>query len=206
MDAPHVIATLAAALLQTVGIRSATEQPRYTVVDRVGSVEVRRYDGRIAAEAHVAGDEERARNEGFRLVAGYIFGGNRSRASIAMTAPVAQAPAGERIAMTAPVAQAPADGAWMVQFTMPSGWTLDTLPVPSDPRVTLRPVPGGLVLARRYRGTWSEARFAEEAAALDAVRAREGLSARGAPTCARYDPPWTLPFLRRNEVLLAIAE
>ena len=184
----------------------ATETPAYDVVQRWKEAELRRYGPTVVAETLVEGEREAAGTEGFRRLAGYIFGGNRARASIAMTAPVAQAAAGERIAMTAPVAQAAADGAWAVQFTMPSTWTLDTLPVPDDPRVTLRAEPGGLVLARRYRGTWSEARYAEEAAALDAVRAREGLRARGAPTWARYDPPWTLPFLRRNEVLLAVAE
>lgn len=182
----------------------ATETPAYEVVRRWPEAELRRYGPTIVAETRVEGPREGAGTEGFRRLAGYIFGGNRARASIAMTAPVAQS--SERIAMTAPVAQAEADGAWVIQFTMPSRWTLDALPVPDDRRVTLREVPGGLVLARRYAGTWSEARYAAEAEALDAVRAREGLRAAGAPVWARYDPPWKPWFMRRNEILLRVAE
>lgn len=184
----------------------ATETPAYVIVRAWEDAELRRYGSTVVAETRVEGPREAAGTEGFRRLAGYIFGGNRARASIAMTAPVGQAPAGERIAMTAPVGQAPADGAWVVSFTMPARWTLDTLPIPDDPRVTLREVPGSLVLARRYSGTWSEARWAQEAAALDAVRAREGLRAIGEAVWARYDPPWTPWFLRRNEVLLPVAE
>lgn len=182
----------------------ATETPTYDVVRRWPEAELRRYGPTIVAETRVEGAREGAGSEGFRRLAGYIFGGNRARESIAMTAPVALS--SERIAMTAPVAQAEADGAWVVQFTMPSRWTLDTLPVPDDRRVTLREVPGGLVLARRYAGTWSEARYAAEAEALDAVRVHEGMRAVGAPVWARYDPPWKPWFLRRNEVLLPVAE
>ena len=182
----------------------ATETPAYDVVRRWPEAELRRYGPTIVAETRVEGAREGAGSEGFRRLAGYIFGGNRAGASIAMTAPVAQS--SERIAMTAPVAQAEADGAWVVQFTMPSRWTLDTLPVPNDRRVTLREVRGGLVLARRYAGSWSEARYAAEAEALEAVRAQEGLRAAGAPVWARYDPPWKPWFLRRNEVLLPVAE
>lgn len=184
----------------------ATETPAYTIVRAWADAELRQYGPTIVAETRVAGPRETAGSEGFRRLAGYIFGGNRARTSIAMTAPVGQAPAGERIAMTAPVGQAPVEGAWMVSFTMPARWTMDTLPVPNDPQVTLREVPGALVLARRYSGTWSEARYAKEADALDAVRTREGLRALGETVWARYNPPWTPWFLRRNEVLLPVAD
>ena len=182
----------------------ATETPAYDVVRRWPEAELRRYGPTVVAETRVEGAREGAGSEGFRRLAGYIFGGNSASSSIAMTAPVAQS--SERIAMTAPVAQAEADGAWVIQFTMPSRWTLDTLPVPDDRRVTLRAMSGGLVLARRYAGTWSEARYAAEAEALDAVRVREGMRAAGAPVWARYDPPWKPWFLRRNEILLPVAE
>ena len=204
MDALHIIAALAAAVLQTVGIRSTTEQPRYTVVERVGSVEVRRYEGRIAAEALVAGDEERARNEGFRLVAGYIFGGNASSTQIAMTAPVAQAPKGEQIAMTAPVAQQPSEGGWRVQFFMPAKYTLESLPKPKDARVRLVQLPPQTYAVLAFSGSRSP----------KAVKARQGQLASGLATSAWrasgepqgwfYDPPWTVPFLRLNEVAVSV--
>lgn len=184
----------------------ATETPAYDVIQVWPDAELRRYAPTIVAETRVEGARETAGDEGFRRLAGYIFGGNQSRASIAMTAPVGQAPAGERIAMTAPVGLAADEGAWVISFTMPAQWTLDTLPVPNDPRVTLRQIPGALVLARRYSGTWSTDQYADEAAALDAARAREGLQAIGAAVWARYDPPWTPWFLRRNEILLPVAE
>lgn len=182
----------------------ATETPPFEVIRAWKDAELRRYGGVIVAETRVEGPRDAAGTEGFRRLAAYIFGGNRARSSIEMTAPVGQVPAGERIAMTAPVGQAPQDGAWTVTFTMPARWTLDTLPVPDDPRVNLRAVPGSLVLARRYAGTWSEARYVAETAVLDAVRAREGLRALGPPVWARYDPPWTPWFLRRNEILLPV--
>lgn len=114
-----------------VGIRSGTEEPPYTVARRVGEVEIRRYGSRIAAETTVEADEEPARNEGFRRLARYIFGGNTGSSTIAMTAPVAQAP-GQKIAMTAPVAAQPgAAGQWVIRFFMPSSHTIDTCPRPT---------------------------------------------------------------------------
>ena len=206
MDAPQIIGTLAAAVLQTVGIRSTTEQPRYTVVERVGSVEVRRYEGRIAAEALVAGDEERARNEGFRLVAGYIFGGNATSTQIAMTAPVAQAPKGEQIAMTAPVAQQPAGGGWRVQFFMPAKYTLDSLPKPKDARVTLVQLPPQTYAVLAFSGSRSPKAVAAKQEALANGLGASAWGAVGEPQAWFYDPPWTLPFLRLNEVAVQVEQ
>jgi SOUL heme-binding protein len=183
----------------------ATETPVYEVLQRWPDVELRRYGATIVAETRVEGLREDAGQEGFRRLAGYIFGGNRTRASIAMTAPVGQTAANARIAMTAPVGQVREEGAWLVTFTMPASWSMETLPVPDDPRVTLREVPGALVLARRYSGSWSEARYVAEAGALDAACVREGLRVVGTPVWSRYDPPWTPSLLRRNEILLPVA-
>ena len=204
MDALHIIATLAAAVLQTVGIRSGTEQPRYTVVERVGAVEVRRYEGRIAAQAVVSGDEERARNAGFRLVAGYIFGGNASSTQIAMTAPVAQAAKGEQIAMTAPVAQQPADGGWRVQFFMPAQYGLDSLPKPKDARVTLVQLPAQTYAVMAFSGSRSPTAVQLKQGALASVVGASAWKASGEPQGWFYDPPWTLPFLRLNEVAVQV--
>jgi hypothetical protein len=188
------------------GEAMAIEEPRYEVVSRGDDAELRRYAPSIVAETRVEGPRDDAAREGFRRLARYIFGGNRKRQSIAMTAPVAQAPAAsERIAMTAPVAQAPGDdGTWIVQFTMPSAWTMDTLPVPDDPRVQLRRVPARGVLVRSYRGGWSEERRrGHEQELLQAAR-KQGLHATGPLTWARYDPPWKPWFLKRNEVWVEV--
>jgi hypothetical protein len=188
------------------GEAMAIEEPRYAVVTREDGVELRRYAPSIVAQTRVEGPREEATVEGFRRLARYIFGGNRARAAIAMTAPVAAAPAAsERIAMTAPVAQAPAEnGAWTVQFTMPAAWTMETLPVPEDPRVELRPLPERRVLVLAYRGSWSEARRqAHEEQLSEALRQR-GLRAAGPLTWARYDPPWKPWFLKRNELWVEV--
>ena len=119
-----------------------------------------------------------------------------------MTAPVAQTPT--KIAMTAPVAQSPQAGGYVVQFAMPPEWTLDTLPEPTDPAVTLRAVPARTVAVIRYSGTWSQERYAEHLASLQSALAEAGLRWRGEPVWARYDPPWKPWFLRRNEIWLEL--
>ena len=199
-------AGLAVAACSVVGDRRGTEEPAFDVLGRAGVAEIRRYAPRIAAETDLEGDAETTRNDGFRRVAGYIFGGNRAAAKIAMTAPVAQAAASERIAMTAPVSQAAAGpGSWTVRFFMPAQWTLATLPVPNDPAVRLVEVPGETMAVLRFTGD----RGAEAVAARQAELLR-GLAGtawvpRGAPVAWFYDPPWTLPWLRRNEVAVPVA-
>ena len=115
----------------------AIEEPKYTVFLHDGDCEIRDYQAAVAAEVTVVGDQHAAARKGFRLLAGYIFGGNTRRQSIPMTAPVAQERANEKIAMTAPVTQTQANGAWKVRFTMPSVYSLATLPEPNDPKVRL---------------------------------------------------------------------
>jgi hypothetical protein len=200
-------AGLAVAACSVVGDRRGTEEPAYAVVGQAGPVEIRRYAPRIAAETEVAGDAEAARNAGFRRLADYIFGGNRGAEKIAMTAPVAQAPAeGTRIAMTAPVAQQEAaSGRWTIRFFMPARWTMATLPVPNDPAVRLVEVPGETMAVLRFSGS----RGAEAVAAREGelMRALNGSAwtPRAEPVAWFYDPPWTLPWLRRNEVAVPVA-
>lgn len=183
------------------------EEPAYEVEGALGAnAEIRRYAPRVLAVTRVsASDRERAVSEGFRRLAGYIFGGNVSAASIAMTVPVTQAgaQAGERIAMTAPVTQASAsEGGFEVTFTMPASYTLETLPRPSDARVELRALPAERVAVLRYTGSTSGAIVAQHAETLRARVRERGLVPLGEPVSARYDPPSTLPWIRRNEVWL----
>lgn len=205
------LAAVAAALLttacSTVGVRSGTEEPAFTEVERVGAVEIRTYGERIAAQTVVTGSSEAARNRGFQRLAGYIFGGNTARTSIAMTAPVAQAGEGpsQSIAMTAPVAQgAVGQDRWTIQFFMPSEYTMASLPVPRDPAVVLAVVPAETYAVLRFSGLGSARAVAEKEAELDAALTGSGWTSVGDPVVWFYDPPWTLPPLRRNEVAVRV--
>ena len=222
MGIGEFLVTLLAGVGQLVGIRAGTEQPVYEVVGQVGEAEIRRYAPQIAAEAIVEGPVETARNEGFRRVAGYIFGDNTAKASvamtspvvqgrepsggsqsIAMTAPVVQARAGssESIAMTSPVVQKPAGGeSWSIQFIMPSKYTMATLPQPNDPRVRLVEIPSRTFAVVKFSGLGNAEAVALHEKVLDASLAGSAWRASGETVTWYYDPPWTLPFMRRNEV------
>lgn len=180
----------------------ATESPRYEVLKQYDGFEVRRYAGSVVAETEVEATRKEAGNEAFGRLAGYIFGGNTSKTKIAMTAPVTQS---ERIAMTAPVTQQAKGSKWVVQFSMPSSWTMASLPTPNDPRVTLREVPPKTVAVIQYSGTWSEANYLEHLEALKKRLTAAGLETVGEPVWARYDPPYMPWFMRTNEVQLELA-
>jgi len=206
---PGRLLSIASGLLlgacSVVGVRSGTEEPRFTVVERLGEVEIRDYAPRVAAETLVeAGGEAAARQEGFRRLAGYIFGGNRGKARIAMTAPVAQAP--ERIAMTAPVGQRAAPGGWVIRFFLPAEiGSPEAAPVPEDGRVAIVAVPGERVAVLRYAGVPNAGAAAEHRARLLAALAEGPWRAEGEAFDWYYDPPWTLPPLRRNEAVVAVS-
>lgn len=178
----------------------ATAEPAYTVIRSYDSFEVRRYEPYIVAETLVRGAADDVGNQGFKVLAGYIFGGNKGARKIEMTAPVAQTPT--KIAMTAPVLQSGSGDAYTVQFSMPPEWTLETLPEPSDPKVTLRAMPARTLAVIAYSGTWSQSRYEEHLKKLQDALAQAGLPWQGEPFWARYDPPWTPWFLRRNEIWL----
>jgi len=187
------------------GVAMATEEPAFTVVLGEDSFEVRDHPGLVAAEVSVSGTRDAAANAGFRLLAGYIFGGNTRRQSIAMTAPVVQERAtGETIAMTAPVTQSGGAGAWVVRFMMPGKYTLDTLPTPNDARVRLVPLPPARYAVVRFSGLARPAEVERRTTTLRAFIERRGLRALGPPSLARYNPPWTPWFMRRNEVWIPI--
>lgn len=190
-----------------VGIRHGTEEPPHTTQRLSGSVEIRRYEQRIAAETTVSADEESARNDGFRRLASYIFGGNHRDTEIAMTAPVTQQ-RGPTIAMTAPVAQSAASsaGEWTIRFFMPSKWTMDTLPTPNDERVRLTVVPPETVAVLTFTGDRSPEAVARHAEQLRNALRDSDFEPVGESAAWFYDPPWTLPFRRRNEVAIAVRE
>lgn len=197
-----VVAAIGAAVWGPVA--SAVERARYTVVAAAEPFEVRDYPPMIVAEVETTGARRQAINDGFRLLAGYIFGGNTTNTKVAMTAPVTQAP-GEKLAMTAPVTQQPAGERWRVRFVMPAGYTLDTLPVPDDPAVALKAVPAERVAVVRFAGLATASELERRLAELRAFMREQNLAPLGAPVYAFYNPPWTLPFLRRNEIMIAVA-
>lgn len=200
-----IISGLLSAGCSVFGIR--TEQmPSYTVERTLGpasdQIELRRYGPRLAAETTVSGSETDARSEGFKTLAGYIFGGNTSKTSIDMTAPVAQS---RSIDMTAPVAQSrTANGEWRIRFFMPAKFTRETLPTPNNKAVDIVTVPSETIAVLRYSGSIApDVVHQQEQRLLKAVN-RAGLTSSGAPFSWFYDPPWTLPPLRRNEAAVLI--
>ena len=202
----NVAEQVADAVLGIVGVRVLTEEPSHTTKRLTDTVEIRRYEPRIAAETTVKGvDEEKARSDGFRRLAGYILGGNQGSHKVSMTAPVSQGSAkGEKIAMTAPVSTSSDENGWVIRFFMPSKWTMATLPTPNDDRVRLVEVPAESVAAVRFTGSRSPEAVATNTRELLDALAAKGVETAGEPVSWFYDPPWTLPFRRRNEVVVPV--
>ncbi|MGB3485978.1 MAG: heme-binding protein [Mycobacterium sp.] len=199
----HKLTQLADGLAGIVGIRVGTEEPFYVREAMLDDIEIRRYGPRIAAQTAVSGSGQDARSAGFRRLAGYIFGSNHRKTTIAMTAPVAQH--SETIAMTAPVAQAQVgDGNSVIRFFMPSKWTLDTLPEPDDGLVTLVEVPGETCAVLQFTGDRSPQIIAAKSEELLNTLRGSPFQPDGDPVAWFYDPPWTLPFRRRNEVAVPV--
>lgn len=182
----------------------AVEEPAFKTVLKDGNFEVRDYPALVVAEVTVSGEQKEAANKGFRLLAAYIFGGNKRRQSIAMTAPVSQEPTSEKIAMTAPVTRTQNDGTWTVRFTMPSAYTLDALPQPTDPKVHLRRLPPERFAVLRFSGLAREGDVAAKSEELVAATRAHHLPTIGQVSLAQYNPPWTLWFMRRNEVMIPV--
>ena len=209
--ASQALLALAAGLLTTscsmVGIRTVEEAP-YDVVSQEGAFEIREYHPIVVAETTVEADYDEAGNKAFRRLFRYISGKNETRTSIAMTAPVLADPGattkGESIAMTAPVLGEQAGESWRYAFVLPADYTLETAPTPASPDVRLAEVPRRTVAVLRYSGSRDEESMREKTEALREWIVSKGIEPTSAPRSAGYDPPWTLPFLRRNEVMFDV--
>ena len=199
-------ALLCAALLNRGGDAMAIDEARYSVLEREGSFELRSYEPQVVAETVVEGDFDKVGSEGFRRLFRYISGENRKKQSIAMTAPVSQQGGGEKIPMTAPVGQEKAGARWSITFLMPPRCTIKSLPEPLDPGVKIKSVPARLMASLRYTGTWSRKRYLARETELRKMLIARGFTAQGEPVWARYNPPFTLWFLRRNEVLIPVSQ
>ena len=194
----------------------ATEEPKYVLLEKSEPFELRAYAPLIVAEVKVDGDLDAASNQGFRLIAAYIFGKNQVSEKIAMTAPVGIESSDKnksaKIAMTAPVgieSSKSAEGAsnqWTVSFVMPAEYTLASLPKPLDPRVKIREVPAEKRAVITFSGFYNEEKVQEKTQALRDWMKTKNLKPNGEPQFARYNPPWTLPFMRRNEVMIRVQE
>lgn len=205
MHAPTAAGFAAILAVLTTATAMATEEPGFQLLETDGSFELRQYAAYVVAETRVEADFEDAGSIAFRRLFRYISGDNVPQQKIAITAPVTQS-SGEKIAMTAPVSQVADGRAFLVAFTLPSSYTLATAPKPRDPTVRIRDVPPQLIACWRYSGRWTVANYLESETLLrEHIKAR-GLIVRGDATLARYNPPFTPWFLRRNEVLIPVAQ
>ena len=188
---------------------SRVEQADYTVVKKMKGYEIREYPAHIVAQTTVQGSYGESMGNGFRIVAGYIFGGNTKKESIAMTAPVvAQKVRGEKIseniAMTAPVVATTEGDSQIISFGMPRSYTLETLPTPNDPRVKIVMIPTKKYAVLQFSWYRSDARVKGMQEKLAMALARDGVATKGNTSYAGYSAPWTPPWMNRNEVLVEI--
>jgi len=198
------ILVVGCALMALSGQAMAIEEPAYRVIEAEGAFELREYQPYLLAETRVEAGFMSAGNVAFGRLFGYISGNNVSQSKIAMTAPVVQR-SGEKIAMTAPVQQSAEGEAFRIGFVVPAQYTLENVPQPTDPRVSIREVSGGLIAVWRYSGRWTEANFKENELELRQQLQRRGLRVAGQAQLARYNSPFKPWFLRRNEVQLAVS-
>jgi effector-binding domain-containing protein len=187
-------------------IMSNIETPGYEVVSSEQNIEIRLYQPMVIAEAEVTGNREESISNGFRLLADYIFGNNTVQQDIAMTAPVQQEHISQKIAMTAPVQQQSSGDSWKVSFVMPVEYTIESLPKPNNKHVVLRQTPQKQFAVIRFSGTSSDENVKKHEKELINYLNAKGIQVTGSPKYAFYNPPWTLPFMRRNEVMIEIKQ
>ena len=184
-------------------VMSDVEKPDYKVIQSEQNIEIRQYEPMIIAEVEVDGKREDAIGDGFRLLADYIFGNNTVQQVISMTAPVQQKE-NQKIAMTAPVQQQSTGKSWRMSFVMPSKYSMDSLPVPNNNRVRLKDILTKKFVVIEFSGTNSNENVTEhENQLMNYIEANQ-IKINDSPKYAFYNPPWSLPFLRRNEVMIEI--
>ncbi len=198
------MAVLMALLLGGCGAFQKVKEPGFQVIRAGGEYELRSYGEILAAETTVKAGFDDASGIAFRRLFGYISGKNRTRAKIAMTAPVTSEKKSVKIPMTAPVTMSGAKDAFVYQFIMPADYTMETLPAPLDPNVRLRKIEQRVVAVHRYSGTWSEENYRERLKKLREALKRDGIAVIGEPTWSRFNPPITPWFMRRNEIWLPV--
>ncbi len=197
---------IVAAIIWTLGgwlVVRNIEKPAYTLVEKREGYELRDYAPYMVAEVEVSGTRKESLNEGFRILAGYISGGNRSRDPLLMTPPVEEF-FSEKIPMTAPVVEQVTGATRKVTFSMPSQYTLATLPIPKDSRVYFYEIPARKMAVKRFSWWASESRFTRIQEALLSNLKKDGREVIGTPYFAGYTPPFSAPWMHRNEVMVVI--
>ena len=185
----------------------ATEEPEFKLISEEGEFQIREYDPKIIAQVEVEGDFDEASSRGFKLLADYIFGNNLldgGSKKISMTTPVEMSPMAENLLMTSSVMDDQVNNKWLINFVMPQEFNLDTLPKPNNPQVNIIEVPKEKYAVIVFSGLVRESSYAEKAELLSNYLEENGLKHQGAIKIARYNPPWTLPFFRRNELMVRI--
>ena len=186
---------------------SRVEHTDYKVIQKMAGYEIREYPAHIVAQTTAKGTYREALNLGFRIVAGYIFGGNTKKQSLAMTAPVtAQRDISEKISMTAPVLATTQGDSHIISFGMPRSYTLETLPKPLDPRVEIVPIPLERFAALKFSWSRADARVKIMEIKLLSALARDKVEVAGSPVYAGYNAPWTPPWMVRNEIMVEIVK
>lgn len=185
------------------GIRTV-EILNYEVLEKDGTFDIRQYEDYWVVRTEIDGDYRRSTDEGFRLLFSYISGKNKQQEKIAMTGPVMQQEKGEKIAMTGPVIQQKSGGSWIMEFVLPSKYNKIQPPEPLDPEVSIVKVQGYRAAAISYSGNLREEKYNTKIKELLDTVTLKKLQPIGEPFSAGYDPPWTIPFLKRNEVLIIV--
>ena len=195
----------------------AIEEPAYAVLETDGTFEIRRYAPMLVAETWVEGDMDEASNKGFRLIASFIFGNNHRPESdqaskIAMTAPVTLEPQSAAMATLAPMTVQPQSGdsglaavkRWRIHFVMPSAYTMASIPKPRNDAIQLREIPAKTFVVHQYSWLNTQHRVQQKIQSTLEWAQHKSLRVIGTPQLARYDPPWTLPMFKRNEIMVEI--
>lgn len=185
----------------------ATEEPEFKIILEEGNFQVREYDPKIIAQVEVEGDFDEASSRGFKLLADYIFGNNLldgASKKISMTSPVEMSPLAENLLMTSSVMDDQVNNKWSINFVMPQEFSLDTLPKPNNFQVNIIEVPKEKYAVIVFSGLVRESSYTEKAELLFDYLKKNSFKQQGAIKIARYNPPWTLPFFRRNELMVRI--
>lgn len=184
-------------------VMSNVEQPKYTIEYKERNIQIRLYEPVIVAEVSVEGNREEAIGMGFRILADYIFGNNTSKQKIAMTSPVKEQKS-EKIAMTSPVTQQMENNLWNIQFVMPSEYSVNSLPIPNNKNIKIKKIDSSNFVVIKFNGKNEKKNISKHEHKLMEFIKKKKLLSKGAPVYAFYNPPWTLPVLRRNEIMIEI--
>jgi hypothetical protein len=194
------------------GVLMAIEEPKYILIEKYEAFEIRKYAPYLVAQTEVSGTFDERGGKAFRILIKYISGENQQQSNIKMTTPVIQESSkeeGQKISMTAPVIQEKGkedSNSAIISFVMPESFTLDTLPSPLDKRITLREIPAKSVAVLQYSGGWTEERYKEHESILIKALEDANIKTIGEPSFARYNSPFALWFMRRNEIMIEVQD